>query len=271
MNHPLVSGNKWWKLKYNLEAFSKSGKKNLLTFGGAYSNHLYATAAACRELNIASIGIVRGEMHLPLNHTLSFAEQCGMKLHYIDRATYRSKYDESFLGKLRETYGEFFMIPEGGTNEAAVRGCAEFARTQLTPSSGKIIFLPAGTGGTTAGLLAGVNDDVEVVAVSVLRGGEFLRDEILTLAKEFLQQAYGNFELLTSYHHGGYGKISEELLAFIAMMEQEHQLPLDPLYTGKMMWAILKEIEAGAIKRGTTVLALHTGGLQGRQGFMKKA
>ncbi len=267
LNHPTVSGNKWWKLKYNLEFARAQGKPALLTFGGAYSNHVYATAAAAREMNFRAIGVIRGEKITPLNHTLAFAVGQGMHLHYISRDEYRKKSDPEFLQTLRKTFGDFYLLPEGGTNALAVRGCAAFATEELLTTAFDHVVLPVGTGGTMAGIISGLASKNRVIGVTVLKNGEFLRNEVHKLVTAFHGRDYGNWSLLTGYHHGGYAKVTTELLDFIRTMEAAHNLPLDHVYTAKMMWALLKEIEAGAFPRGSTVLAIHTGGLQGSAGL----
>jgi 1-aminocyclopropane-1-carboxylate deaminase len=262
LNHPFVSGNKWWKLKYNLtEAINAD--KIIVTFGGAYSNHIFATAAAAQECRLASIGIIRGERVEPLNHTLSFAERHGMKLHFVSRETYRAKHEQSFIDSLKKTFGEFFLIPEGGTNSLAIKGCEEFAKEKLLSLEFDTLMLPVGTGGTIAGILSAFAGAKEVLGVSVLKNGGFLTGEIETLIQDYSGKRYGNWSVLTSYDHGGYAKITKELLDLVSAMKTKHSLPLDTVYTGKLMWAALKEAERGRFSRGSTVLALHTGGLQG--------
>jgi 1-aminocyclopropane-1-carboxylate deaminase len=264
LNHPFVSGNKWWKLKYNLKEAELLGSKTVLTFGGAYSNHIFSTAAATAETGLKSIGIIRGERIEPLNTTLTFAEARGMKLHFVGREDYRNKNDVSFINSIREMYGDFFLIPEGGTNMQALKGCAEFANEKLSKISFDTLMLPVGTGGTFAGIVKGLNGSREILGVSVLKNGDFLALEVKTLLEKNYQKQYGNWSMLTSYDHGGYAKVTQELLDLVSAMKMQHNLPLDTVYTGKLMWAVLKEAERGRFSRGTTVLALHTGGLQGQ-------
>ena len=261
-NHPTVSGNKWWKLKYNIEAAKKSNSK-VVTFGGAFSNHIYATAAACHAAGLESVGVIRGEKVEPLNAALKFAREKGMRLDFISRDKYRLKTEQSFINELHDVHGDFYLIPEGGTNELAVKGCAEWAQSELQKITFDHLLLPVGTGGTMSGVICGLEDKVTVTGVSVLKRGEFLRDNISTLIKSFSGRTYGNWNLLTSYHHGGYAKVSEELNRFIVSMKVEHNLPLDHVYTGKVMWAVMEEIKKGEYPRGSTILLLHTGGLQG--------
>ena len=256
-NHPFVSGNKWWKLKYNLEEALMAGHTTLLTFGGAYSNHIYATAAAARELGLKSIGIIRGEETLPLNSTLSFAKASGMKLHYVSREVYRNKTDASFIEQLHNQFGGFYLIPEGGTNELAVKGCAEFARQLMSEVDFDYLCLPIGTGGTIAGMIEGVDESKKIIGFSSLKGGTFLEDEIRKYT------AKKNWQLVYDYHFGGYAKVTNELTEFMNEFEKQFDIPLDPIYTAKMMFGIMDLIKKNFFKSGSTILVIHTGGLQG--------
>ncbi|MFM9837063.1 MAG: 1-aminocyclopropane-1-carboxylate deaminase/D-cysteine desulfhydrase [Cyclobacteriaceae bacterium] len=257
LNHPFVSGNKWWKLKYNLEEAVRLGHDTLLTFGGAYSNHIFATAAAGRELRLKTIGIIRGEETLPLNHTLAFAESCGMKLHYISREAYRKKTEAKFIHELHSQFGNFYLIPQGGTNELAVKGCQEWAQ-QLNEIDFDYLCLPVGTGGTMAGLIEGLDPSKKIIGFSSLKGGEFLVDEI----KKMISPEKYNWIINTDYHFGGYGKVTPELKGFVEKMRIQHQLPVDVVYTGKMAFGILDLISKNYFKSGSTILLLHTGGMQ---------
>lgn len=263
LNHPFVSGNKWWKLKYNLEEARRLGKKTLLTFGGAYSNHIYATAAAAKECGFESIGIIRGEETLPLNSTLAFAKACGMQLHYVSREAYRLKDEPSFKLKLHEAYGDFHLIPEGGSNALAVRGVKEFAEA-LSEKEFDHVCVPAGTGGTLAGLVAGFNGKQNIVGFSVLKGGEFLHDAVRALLTRSSCIDFQNWRIETAYHHGGYGKVTKDLTAFIAAFEKKHAISLDAVYTGKMMFGIFDMIKKGMFRHGSTISVIHTGGLRTR-------
>lgn len=263
LNHPEVSGNKWWKLKYNIESALEQGHETLLTFGGAYSNHIVATSAAAHEAGLKSVGIIRGEETLPLNPALDFATSKGMALRYVSRENYRHKSAEDFIANLHRQFGEFYLIPEGGTNDAAVKGTAEWGRKMLSIDF-DYLCVPIGTGGTTAGILGGLDGTREMVSVSILKGGEFLKEDVNKLTKNNFNKVYGNWHLLTSYHHGGYAKVSEPLLSFILEMKNRHNLPLDAVYTGKLLWAVLEEVRLGWFKKGSTILAVHTGGVASR-------
>lgn len=259
LNHPLVSGNKWWKLKYNLEEAQHQSKRTLLTFGGAYSNHIYATAAAAAELGFNSIGIIRGEETLPLNNTLSFAVEQGMDLHYVSREHYRTKTTRDFINQLQQQFGDFYLIPEGGSNELAVAGVSGFAQT--LGHDFDYVCCAVGTGGTLAGLIKGLPSK-EIIGFSVLKNGEFLNHDVASRAGE--QQ---NWKIMTDYHCGGYAKTNAALEQFIQQFEKRSSIPLDHVYTGKMMAGVYDLIQKGYFQKGSTILTLHTGGLQGKRLF----
>jgi 1-aminocyclopropane-1-carboxylate deaminase len=270
LNHPFVSGNKWWKLKYNLEAAASSGNNTLLTFGGAFSNHIHATAAAAHEVGFKSIGIIRGEKATPLSPTLEFAARHGMHLHFVSREEYKRKTEADFVRHLQNKFGKFYLIPEGGSNHAGIRGCFEFAETHLNALSFDYLISAVGTGATMAGLISAFKGSKNVIGVPVLKDAGFLKTDIEKFVYEFSGTVYGNWTLLTSYHHGGYAKTTGELIKFIVMMQAQHNLLLDPVYTGKLVWAVVRESELGTFPKGSTVLVLHTGGLQGAENIMSR-
>ena len=257
LNHPYVSGNKWWKLKYNIEKVLRHPSRTLLTFGGAYSNHLYAAAAACHKLGLRSIGVVRGEEHPLLNDTLQFAKDQGMQLHYVSRESYRHKTEADFIDALENEFGAFVLVPEGGSNEEAVQGASEFAAS-LDPSF-DYLCCPVGTGGTLAGLIRGYSPTKTILGFSVLKGAYGMAEEI-----QHWNAGKTNWQLITDYHFGGYAKSTPDLLHFIAQFKARHAVPLEPIYTGKMMSGIFDLTKQGFFKRGSTLLAIHTGGLQGK-------
>lgn len=259
LNHPLVSGNKWWKLKYNLVEAKENKISTLLTFGGAYSNHLYATAAAAYELGFKSIGIIRGEETLPLNNTLRFAKSRDMELHYVTREFYKQKTSIEFIEHLKSKFENFYSIPEGGTNTLAIKGCEEFGAL-INKQPFDYVCLPVGTGGTIAGVISTTSEDKQVLGFSSLKNSNFLYDEIVNL----LNEKKNNWTLISSYHFGGYAKTTKALIDFIQAFEYETDILLDQVYTGKMVYGIFDLVKSGFFKRGTTVLAIHTGGLQGR-------
>lgn len=256
LNHPFVSGNKWWKLKYNLQEALNQGQKMLLTFGGAYSNHIFATSAAAKELGLNSIGIIRGEETRPLNNTLSFAIKNGMSLHYISRELYRSKSEKSFTDTLHKEFGNFYLIPEGGTNALAVKGVTEFA--QSLANNFDYLCCAVGTGGTMSGLIQGIDLKKKIVGFPVLKAGEFLKKEIENLiGKEF-----NNWSLMTDYHFGGYAKSTPELESFREVLHTKTSIPLDPVYTAKLFFGVFDLIKKNYFPKGSTVLVLHSGGIQ---------
>lgn len=263
LNHSQASGNKWWKLKYNLQAVAATSTRTLVTFGGPYSNHIYATAAAASALGLKSIGIIRGEEHTPLNPTLQFAVEKGMLLHYVDRDTYRNKSSQHFEEWIDKHFGNVIVIPEGGSNLLSVKGCAEFAKNELQAISFDHFYLAVGTGGTMAGIICGLENKKSIMGIPVLKGGGFLKDTIAGFVHEFSRRTYDNWALLTEFHHGGYGKTNKELMGFIEQMGTQYNIPLDHVYTGKLLWAVMRQIEDGAFRRGETILVLHSGGLQG--------
>ncbi len=258
LNHSLVSGNKWWKLKYNLEEASRLGHKRLLTFGGAYSNHIYATAAAAYELGFESIGIIRGEETLPLNATLAFAKEKGMQLHYVTREDYRKKTEPDFQKKLTDLFGDFYLIPEGGTNELAARGVTEFANLLSQETEFDYLCLPVGTVGTMAGMISGLSADKKIIGFPALKGAQFLETEIRTYTQN------ENWQLMYEYHFGGYAKSTKELIDFIDRFERVHNISLDPIYTGKMMFGVFDLVKLGFFEKDSKIIVLHTGGLRGK-------
>ena len=266
--HPAISGNKWRKLKYNLEEARRQQKNTLLTFGGAYSNHIAAVAAAGQDFGFRTIGMIRGEEHLPLNPTMRFATAAGMALHYIDREAYRHKQDPAYLEQLAEQFDQPYIIPEGGTNALAVKGCTEIVAD--IPIDYDYICCACGTGGTIAGIIAGLAGKKRVLGFPALKGGEFLQKEIEQLIEAYNGQHFANWQLITDYHFGGYAKVKPELLEFMRRFQEQHQVPLEPVYTGKMFYGLMEMIKQGYFPTGSRIVAVHTGGLQGNAGFEER-
>ena len=254
LNHPFVSGNKWWKLKYNLSEAMRLKKNTLLTFGGAYSNHVYATAAAARDVNLKAIGIIRGEEQTSVNPVIQFARQTGMELHFVSREAYRRKDEEEFIKSFNKDFGNYYIIPEGGSNALAVAGVKEFAAS--LPCDFDYICCPVGTGGTLAGLVAGFKGSSMIVGFSVLKNGSFLYDEVRRLGAE-----YDNWTIRTEYDFGGYAKSTPWLSSFIDSFMNDHNIPIEPVYSGKMMAGIFDLLNKGFFKKDSRILALHTGGI----------
>jgi len=265
--HPFISGNKWYKLKYNLITAREQGFETLLSFGGAYSNHIHALAEAGVEYGFKTIGVIRGEEHSPLNPTLQFAVDHGMQLHYLNRADYRRKGSEEIIEGLKDEFGDFYLIPEGGSNALALKGCVEIITEIDQPFD--VIACACGTAGTLSGLIAGLQGQRQALGLAVLKGAGFLRQEVRSLLSAAGYQQYENWQINLDYHFGGYAKTKPELLAFMRSFEATQGIPLEPVYTGKLMLGLYELIAANYFQNGQTVLVLHSGGLQGRAGFIK--
>ncbi len=257
-----ISGNKWFKLKYNLQEAKKLGLNRLLTFGGAYSNHILAVASAGERWGFETIGVIRGEKPLKLNERLLQAEKWGMVLHFISRQSYRNKNDEDFIRSLEQKFGKFYLIPEGGSNTLAVQGTGEILDflPQLSFSFDYVLCC-VGTGGTLAGLaksLFGTN--TRLLGIPVLKNASFLYDEIYNLLQG---TSFQPFELLLDYHFGGYAKKTSELLSFLENFVQKFQIPTEFVYTGKMFFAFFDLLQKGYFSENCKVLLVHTGGIFG--------
>jgi len=268
LTHPELSGNKWHKLKYNLMAAKKDGYKTLLTFGGAYSNHIYATASAGKLFGFNTIGIIRGEEHLPLNPTLSFASSMGMKIHYVNRKTYREKNSKEFIEQLRQKFDNFYLLPEGGTNKLAVKGASEIISN--IDLDFDYVCCACGTGGTLAGLITGLDGGKKALGFSVLKGGRFLLNNVEKLVYETTGKKYNNWDINLDFHFGGYAKINSELIKFIQRFQKITSIPIEPIYTGKLLFGIYNLILDKYFNNGMNILAIHTGGLQGLMGMKNK-
>ncbi len=258
--HPFVSGNKYRKLKYNLIEAKKIGFDTLLTFGGAYSNHIAAVASAGRNLGFKTIGIIRGEElknKIKENATLNFAKECGMQFKFVSREDYRNKASKGFIDNLEKEFGVFYLIPEGGTNTLAIKGCEEILTNE--DSDFDYICTAVGTGGTISGIINCSKPSQQVLGFSALKG-DFLQQDI----SKFVTK--GNWHLIADYHFGGYAKINAVLISFINNFKNDYQIPLDPIYTGKMMFGIFDLIDKQYFPKGSKILAIHTGGLQGISG-----
>ncbi len=255
--HPDLPGNKWRKLEHNLSAARDGGFRTLLTFGGAYSNHLRATAAAGRHFGFATIGVVRGEEHLPLNPSLAYATGNGMRLTYLDRAAYRRKTSPEILGALRAEFGEFYLLPEGGTNRLAVLGCAEIAAE--IPMDYDVVCCPSGTGGTLAGVAAGLRTGRRAIGFSALKGAGFLEDDVRRLQDEAFGGPRGDWRIDHDHHFGGFAKRPAPLRAFAGDFAARHGIELEEIYVAKMMYGLYARVAEGAFAPGTRIVALVTG------------
>ncbi|MBC53642.1 MAG: 1-aminocyclopropane-1-carboxylate deaminase [Gammaproteobacteria bacterium] len=277
--HPVVGGNKWYKLQHNLAQARQQGATRLLSFGGAYSNHIYALARAGAEAGFDTLGVIRGELVTPLNATLAFARHQGMQLMPVSRTDYRRRADPDFLADLQRQCGPFYLIPEGGGNLPGVLGCQDMA-TELAARVPDLhrceIALACGTGTTLAGLLSGLrrlrpdpcvagdhSATPFVRGFAVLKGADFLRADIRQwLARMGSSTTDADWCLETRYHGGGYARVSAALQEFVAQFGRVHEIPLEPVYTGKLLQALYQRINAGLYEPGSRILALHTGGLR---------
>ena len=262
--HPFISGNKFRKLKYNLVQAKAENQETLLTFGGAFSNHIAAAAYAGKEYGFKTIGIIRGdelESKIDENPTLKFAQDCGMQFKFVTRESYRHKTETEFIENLKHEFCDFYLVPEGGTNEFAVKGCEEI----LTEEDSQYDFVccAIGTGGTISGIINSILPHQKVLGFPALKG-DFLNEEI----RKFAQKE--NWELITEYHFGGYGKVNPELIAFINQFYTENSIPLDPIYTGKMVFGVMDLINKNYFPENSKILLIHTGGIQGIAGMNLK-
>ncbi|WP_421763608.1 1-aminocyclopropane-1-carboxylate deaminase/D-cysteine desulfhydrase [Ekhidna sp.] len=261
--HPEIMGNKWRKLKYNLLKMKEEGKEAIVTMGGAFSNHIAATAAAAKEYGFNAVGIIRGnELGINSNHTLKLAHEKGMQLEFVDRETFRYCREDSSI--IQSQFPDHYFLPEGGTNELAIKGCEEIS-TEIQQKF-DVIVTPVGTGGTFAGLVKATTQ--MVIGVSALKGN-FITSEIKSLlAKNHIINS--NYELISDYHFGGYGKIKPELIDFINWFKENFGILLDPIYTGKCFFAVWDMIKTDKFEKNLEIVLLHTGGLQGISGFNRK-
>ena len=257
--HDKISGNKWRKLYYNLQYAKEQGFATIVTFGGAYSNHIAATAAAGNEFAFKTIGFIRGEEHSPLNPTLQYAKECGMEFRYIDRSAYREKDAVEFHNEYLSEIQNYYLIPEGGTNELAVKGCQEILGDVVIDFD--VVCCPCGTGGTISGIINSLKKHQKAIGFPALKGAGFLKEEIGVYVKN------SHWELNLDYHFGGYAKVSSTLIEFINNFKEKHQIPLDPIYTGKMMYGLWDLIEKDYFRRGSSIVVIHSGGLQGIEGM----
>jgi 1-aminocyclopropane-1-carboxylate deaminase len=283
--HEVVSGNKWRKLKYNIEFVLRQAQQpnsTILTFGGAYSNHIIATAFACKENGLKSIGVIRGDdpsvlrtsplgkgRNEKLNETLKEAQKYGMQLHFISREEYKRKEEKEFIQELKNKFGEFYLIEEGGANQWGIEGCKEILLEEKETYD--YITCAAGTGTTLTGLLLSLSENKKLLGFPALKGGEFLKEIIEKNIIQFYpteKNKISSLELICDYHFGGYAKVNDELKNFVSDFYMQTQIQLDLIYNGKMMFGLLDLIQKDYFPKKSKILAIHTGGVQGNQGFL---
>ena len=269
--HPHISGNKWRKLSYNIEFFKENSFDKMLTFGGAFSNHIAAVAAAGNAFQFETLGIIRGECPTELNPTLAFAVAQGMRLKFISRSDYKLKATPAFQEKILKEFGHCYILPEGGTNALAIKGCQaiiEEIKEQLAEIP-DVFCICCGTGGTISGLITALAGEKNILGFSALKG-DFLEKEVTHLLRQHDYPTHDNWRIRSDYHFGGYAKWTPPLIEFINQFKRDYGIPLDPIYTGKMMYGLFDLIQKDYFSKGSTLLAVHTGGLQGIKGFNQR-
>lgn len=267
--HPVISGNKWRKLEANIAEAKASGAKGIISFGGSYSNHIHALAYACYQQQIPVIGFIRGEPSYADNYTLSWAKHWRMKLVFVDRQTYRLRDNLEYLTQLQNKYPNHLIIPEGGSNSLALKGVAKIIMELEHQQAFDSLLLPLGSGGTLAGLINADNNQHQILAINVLKGANYLYQQV----KSLLPKHYNDedkWQIVSGYHCGGYAKFSSDDLAQIQEISAITGIPLEPVYSGKMMLALFDLIKKGYFPKGHKIMLLHTGGLQGLGGMLER-
>jgi len=267
--HPVIQGNKWRKLKYNILEAQKNKKDTLLSFGGAYSNHLHALAAAGKQLGLKTIGIIRGEAPQALNPCLQDMLDWGMQLKFIKRIEYKQKNEPDFIQNLRHEFGDFHLIPEGGNNAPGKKGCAELL--EELDEHYDVICCEVGSGTMLSSLIQSKSNRAsEYLGFAIMKNpqqDQEIKDSLNS--SNNLNLVLTPWKINHDYHFGGFAKTTPELNDFIKNFKQQHDIQLEPVYSGKMLWGILDLIRQDYFKAGSKILAIHGGGLQGLRGFQK--
>lgn len=258
--HPSISGNKWRKCFYLLKHIKEQGIKNVITFGGAYSNHIHAFSYAAQEAGLNCLGIIRGEEleHKELNQTLTFAKNQGMKFQFVSREEYRKRNDECYIQELSKKHNAY-IVPEGGTTPFAKYGLYDMVTEINTEVNFDIIFSACGTGGTIAGINYGLQPHQRAFGISVLKG---MKNELEQKVSSFSSNI--QCDIIEGYHFGGYAKYNEQLINFIKDFERNYNIPLEQIYTGKMIYSFFDMLEKNKFEKNSKIILVHTGGLQGR-------
>jgi 1-aminocyclopropane-1-carboxylate deaminase len=269
--HPLFGGNKWFKLKYNIEEAKRRNAKAIVTFGGAYSNHIYATAAACQAFEMPCIGLIRGEYSDINNTTLSKAKAFGMQIDFLSRMDYAEKETELFEYELHEKYGNIYIIPEGGANFFGINGCMEILKNLKHDYD--TIAVSCGTATTLTGIVLSAQPNQKILGFAPMKGGIYLKETVQYNLNNFLgskvaaEELMRNVTIIDDYHFGGFAKVNDDLRKEKLKLEQLFGFELDYVYTAKMFYGLLDMIEKGGLQSNQKILAIHTGGLQGNAGF----
>ena len=265
----IISGNKWRKLKYNILHAKAIGAKGVITFGGCFSNHIHACAFACQQQQLPVMAFIRGEEVNQHNYTLTWARHWGMQLKFVDRMTYRQRNDKRYLTQLQQQYPEHLIIPEGGSNALALTGMAEVINELNQQCDFDCLITPVGSGGTLAGLILGDKGQHNLLGIAVLKQQDYLENEIKALLPSNCQQ-YKNWQVKNEFHRGGYAKFSDLDAAKIRQFSAEVDIDFEPVYSGKMILAVLDLIESGYFPAHHRLILLHTGGLQGLGGMFER-
>ncbi|NQZ88423.1 MAG: 1-aminocyclopropane-1-carboxylate deaminase/D-cysteine desulfhydrase [Colwellia sp.] len=266
--HPIISGNKWRKLKFNLRFAKENNYTGIISFGGSFSNHIHALAFACQQQGLKSIGIIRGESDYASNYTLTMAQQWGMTLNFVDRKTYRLREDTDYLENLQQKYPDYLLVPEGGSNKLALAGVGEIITELNQQCEFDTLLTPVGSGGTLAGLIQADNNQHQLLGISVLKQDGYLTEQVNHLLSE--EQHFYNWQILSAFHRGGYAKFSKEDEQRIVSFNLQTGFVFEPVYSGKMLLAFLDLIEQGYFSKGQRIVLLHTGGLQGIGGMLER-
>lgn len=267
--HPIISGNKWRKLKFNLRFAEENNYRGIISFGGSFSNHIHALAFACQQQDLKSIGIIRGEQIYASNYTLSMAQQWGMKLNFVDRKTYRLREDTDYLKNLQQKYPDYLLVPEGGSNKLALGGVGEIITELNQQCEFDTLLTPVGSGGTLAGLIQADNNQHQLLGISVLKQEGYLTEQVNSLLGNHYSH-FNNWQILSEFHRGGYAKFSKEDEGRIVDFNLQTGFVFEPVYSGKMILALLDLIERGYFIKGQRIVLLHTGGLQGIGGMLER-
>ncbi|TWX49207.1 1-aminocyclopropane-1-carboxylate deaminase/D-cysteine desulfhydrase [Colwellia hornerae] len=266
--HPIISGNKWRKLKFNLRHAKAHDYIGVVSFGGSFSNHIHALAFACHQQGLKSIGIIRGEKEYASNFTLSMAQQWGMELRFVNRKTYRLRENTEYLAQLQLAYPDYLIVPEGGSNTLALGGVGEVITELNQQCEFDTLLTPVGSGGTLAGLIKADNNQHNLLGIAVLKQDGYLTEQVNTLLGDSLH--FNNWQIMPEFHRGGYAKFSKEDAEKILSFSQQTGFIFEPVYSGKMILALLDLIDQQYFPKGHRLVLLHTGGLQGIGGLIER-
>lgn len=259
--HPVISGNKWFKLKYHIQEALQQNKKGILTFGGAWSNHLVATALACQQAGLASIGIIRGEQPFVLSATLQEVQEYNMQLQFVARTEYSN--EAAIIPVMQEKYPDHYVVPQGGQSHLGVLGAAEIVQlTQIKSYSH--ISAAVGTGTMLAGLVHAALPHQQVIGICSLKMPATEDNSLNSFVKPYAANGK-QYTIFYDYHFGGYARKTGELISFMNTIYQQHELPTDFVYTGKLLFGILHLVQTSFFEPGSRILIVHSGGLQGNR------